>query len=68
MESITLKVPTISCQHCVNTIRMELGELQGVVNVVPSAETKTVQIEYQEPVTRLQIIDLLTEINYPVEN
>ncbi len=67
MTSTTYKIPTISCQHCVNTIKMELSELQGVESVTPSAESKSVEIVFQDPVTEEQIINLLTEINYPVE-
>ena len=67
MTSTTYNVPAISCQHCVNTIKMELSELQGVESVTPSVESKSVEIVYQDPVTEEQIINILAEINYPVE-
>lgn len=66
MASITFNVPAISCQHCVNTINMELGEVLGIEKVISNTDTKTVQVEYQDPVTEAQI-ELLAEINYPVE-
>jgi copper ion binding protein len=67
MEKITYQVPGISCGHCVNTIQLEVGELDGVSSVVADAETKTVTIEYGEPVTENRILELLDEINYPAQ-
>ena len=66
MENITLKVPGISCGHCVNTIEMEIGELDGVKFVKADAESKTVSIEFGDPATEQLLIDLMSEINYPV--
>ena len=40
MENKTVKVPNISCHHCVMTIERELKELEGVVSVNANAETK----------------------------
>ena len=68
MTERTFNVPSISCQHCVNTIRMELSELQGVENVTPDANEKNVRVIFNEPATEQSIIDLLEEINYPVES
>jgi copper chaperone len=67
MITKTFKVPTISCQHCVNTIRMELSEMQGIEQVKPDAELKSVEVVFQDPATEDLIINLLNEINYPVE-
>jgi copper chaperone len=65
MQKITLEVPSISCGHCVHTIRNELSELEGVTRVEPSLETKQVEIEFDPPATQERIVALLTEINYP---
>lgn len=67
MTSVTYKVPSIHCDHCVHTIEMELGDLKGVTAVKADLETKTVQIDYQDPATLKQIKDTLKEINYPPE-
>jgi copper ion binding protein len=65
MKNLTLQVDTISCNHCVNTIQMELAELDGVSSVTASADSKTVEVSFSDPATEEMILDLLTEINYP---
>jgi copper chaperone CopZ len=57
-------VPNISCGHCVHTIKMELGELPGVVTVEASQDTKEVHVAFEPPATGEQIVSLLQEINY----
>lgn len=68
MQTKTVKVPNISCGHCVHTIQSELGELAGVKKVVASQDTKTVTVEWEAPQTWENIKALLAEINYPSEN
>ena len=46
MNSVTFRVPSISCGHCVNTIQMEIGELDGVISVKADAITKETIIEF----------------------
>jgi copper chaperone len=65
MTSKTFNVPNITCNHCVMTIKRELGELEGVVSVTGDVETKTVTVEWDSPATWEGIKSLLTEINYP---
>ena len=65
MKTITLSVPSINCNHCVNTIQMEVGELDGVSSVQASFETKSVIIQLSPPATEENIRALLKEINYP---
>lgn len=67
MNKITYKVPGISCGHCVNTIEMEIGELEGVKTVKAEMETRTVTIEYQDPASEQLLLDTMSEINYPVQ-
>jgi copper chaperone CopZ len=66
---ITVKyfVPNISCNHCVHTIQTELVELKGVSSVRADAATKEVVIVFEAPADELQIKQLLSEINYPVD-
>ena len=66
MTSVTFSVPNISCGHCVNTIQMEVAELEGVSSVQASNSTRQVTIEFEAPASQEQIKDLLAEINYPV--
>ena len=65
MATKSVQVPNISCNHCVMTIKRELGELEGVVNVTADAETKNVTVEWESPASWEGIESLLAEINYP---
>lgn len=65
MESVNFTIPKISCMHCVHTIKMELGELEGILSVDVSAETKKATIKFDDPTTEELIVALLREINYP---
>lgn len=68
MQNVTFQVPNISCGHCVHTIQMELGELEGVSMVKASAETKQVTVQYDAPASEQKLRDTLAEINYPAES
>jgi copper chaperone len=65
MATVKYQVPNISCGHCVHTIQMELGELEGVELVKADQSDRSVFVEYETPATEDQIVALLTEINYP---
>lgn len=67
MKNITFEVQNITCDHCVRTIEMELGELAGVENVTANQESKKVEVSFEKPATEVRIRELLTEINYPAE-
>jgi len=69
MTSKTVKVPSISCGHCVATIEREVGELAGVASVKADRATKDVTVSWDPTATDWKSIDsLLREINYaPVE-
>lgn len=66
MEKLTFQVPGISCGHCVKTIEMELSELAGVATVKGDVASKTVVVEFQPPASEQQMVELMSEINYPV--
>ena len=66
MTSKTYSVPNISCNHCVHTIQMEVGDLEGVESVKANAETKSVEIIFNEKTSEAAIKALMAEINYPV--
>lgn len=68
MTVVTYRIPNISCGHCVHTITMELGDLEGVHSVQADAATKLTTIEFEPPATEEKIIELLKEINYAPEN
>jgi len=65
MKTVTYTIPGISCGHCVHTIKMEVGELEGVQSVDAEIESKKTTITFEDPATEEKIIQLLKEINYP---
>jgi copper chaperone len=67
MNSVTYTVPAIHCGHCIHTIEMEVGELQGVQSVKADQATKKVEIRFDAPASEEKIKALLAEINYPAE-
>jgi copper chaperone len=67
MDQETLRIPNISCGHCVSAIEAELAELDGVTTVKADAETKTVTVEWDAPASIEDIRATLTEINYPAQ-
>ncbi|HET9906804.1 MAG TPA: heavy-metal-associated domain-containing protein [Anaerolineales bacterium] len=67
MTTVTYSVPAMHCGHCIHTVEMEVGELQGVQTVKADLPTKKVQITFDTPATEDKIKALLAEIDYPVE-
>jgi len=65
MEKNTLKIPNISCGHCVNAIKNELTEMKGIKSVEGNTGDKTITIEWDAPATLETIKNKLKEINYP---
>lgn len=65
MTSKTVKVPTISCGHCVATIEREVGELAGVSSVEADQASRRVTISWDPEATDwVAIEELMREINY----
>jgi copper chaperone len=67
MTTVSLKVPNISCDHCVHTIKTEVSELPGIKRVDANPDTKIVTVEFDPPATQANIEALLAEIDYPAE-
>ena len=67
MTTVTYTVPAIHCGHCIHTIEMEVGELQGVQSVKADEATRKVTITFDTPADETRIKALLAEINYPAE-
>jgi copper chaperone CopZ len=68
MQTVTLTIPSISCNHCVHTITTELLSITGVKKVAGDEQTKKVTVEFDPPATLEIIRDVLTEINYEPSN
>lgn len=67
MTTVTYTVSAIHCGHCIHTIEMEVGELQGVQSVKADEASKKVVISFDAPASEEKIKALLSEINYPAE-
>ena len=65
MENKTFHIPNISCGHCVNNIKNELEDLEGILKVEGDPDKKEISIEWKTPATIEKIKEVLTEINYP---
>jgi copper chaperone CopZ len=65
MYSKIFKIDNISCGHCVNTIKTELNDLQGMESVAIDQDSKKVEIIWKDPLKWEAIKELLEEINYP---
>ena len=65
MEEKSVHVPSISCGHCVMTIKNEVKELEGVNMVEADEKTKMVTIKWDNPATWGKISDTLKEIGHP---
>jgi copper chaperone CopZ len=68
MESKTFKVPNIGCNGCVQAIKGELGELDGIIRVDGAVDTKMVTVEYDPPTNWETIVSTLKSIDYAPEN
>jgi copper chaperone len=68
MKTVTLKIPSISCHHCIRTITTELMSITGVKKVTGDENTTQVVVEFDAPATLEIIRDVLTEINYEPSN
>lgn len=67
MEERTVRITSITCSHCVQTIRRELGEIDGIESVDASPVTRTATIRWQSPATWEIIRRTLEEIGYSPE-
>jgi copper chaperone len=67
MTTVTYSIPAMHCGHCIHTVEMEVGELEGVQSVKADLDRKKVQITFDTPASEEKIKALLAEIDYPVE-
>ena len=65
--TVTLKIPAISCGHCVMTIKRETTDLPGVINVNADASSKTAIYELQSAAALDQVKATLKDIGFPPE-
>lgn len=67
MESKTVKVPSVGCDGCVNTIKSEVGEVPGVVSVEGSPDTQMITVQWDSPADWAAIKSKMVEIEYAPE-
>jgi len=67
METKTLNIPSISCGHCVATIKRELSPMAGVQQVDGDVATKQITVTVNSPEVWAKIEKTLDEIGYPVK-
>ena len=65
MDTVQYTVPNISCGHCVATITRVVTALPGVRQVTGDVDSKRVEVEYDPPATPEQIVETMTEWDYP---
>lgn len=63
----TVRVPNIGCDGCVRTIVSELRAQPGVRSVQGDVASKTITVEWDDPLTWDQIASVLAAIDYPPE-
>ena len=65
MTSRSFEVPNVHCMGCVQAIKNELRELDGVASVNGDARSRMIEVEFEAPATWDAIVAALTEIEYP---
>lgn len=67
MENTTLNVEGMSCQHCVNSIETNVGELNGVNSVKVHLDAGTVDVTFDtEKVVLKDITEVIEDQGYDV--
>lgn len=65
IQQTILNVPDMHCESCPKLIRLSLLEIDGVVSVSPSLETKTVVVDFDSQKTSTNhLINSIHEIGY----
>jgi copper chaperone len=64
METKTFKVTNMTCNGCVNTVRSEIEQINGVLNVDINKPAQLVTVEWNNPASWQLIENKLVEINY----
>lgn len=66
METRTLSIPNISCNHCVMTVKRESGFVEGADFVSGDAEGKTATFQVASEAALDTLKATLAEAGYPV--
>lgn len=64
-QTVTLNVPDMHCDSCPKLIKITLLEIDGVVEVSASLESKTITVNFDPQKTSVSaLIDSIKEIGY----
>jgi copper chaperone len=66
MTTLTLSVPDISCGHCKSSIEGAVGPLPGVDHAEVSIDDRTVDVTFDDPATRAEIVAAIEAQGYEV--
>jgi copper chaperone len=66
METVTLSIPGISCNHCIMTVKRESGFVDGAEFVSGDVEGKTATFQIASDTALESLRAMLAEAGYPV--
>lgn len=61
-----LKVEGMSCNHCVNSVETNVGEIAGVSTVKADLTNKEVSVEFDNAATLAKIKETIEEQGYDI--
>ncbi|MBN1659250.1 MAG: heavy-metal-associated domain-containing protein [Anaerolineae bacterium] len=65
MQTVTLEIPNISCNHCVMSIKRETATVDGAEFVSGDVSAKKVVVRVEDDAVLTALKEALTEIGYP---
>jgi len=68
METITLSIPNISCNHCVMTVKRESGFVDGIEFVSGDVDDKSATFRVAGDKALQELKAALAEAGYPPAN
>ena len=66
METITLSIPNISCNHCIMTVKRESGFVDGAEFVGGDVDGKVATFKIESDAALAALKETLAEAGYPV--
>jgi copper chaperone CopZ len=66
MSSTTYTVKGMTCGHCVNSVKEEVGEVPGVTDVEVDLATGLLTIDSASPIDLSRVIGAVEEAGYEV--
>lgn len=67
MHELSLKVPDMTCGHCVGAIQRAVEVIDGVSEVEASLETKVVNIKSSRDLDTAEVLAVVTGAGYSPE-